>query len=174
MNEIKFSRPYLQEESELAAEWSYPTTFKNIPFTIIIQLLSAILLEKKILIISSNLRYLSSFILSIKPLIRPYVYQSIITPIIPLKMVHLLEAPVPFVVGMTTLPSRDLIPSDVIVFDLLNNQFRTPYQIPLLPNAAILYPFFSYHFIYVSHFIFIFFLNWSLFLKIRKGNARFI
>eukprot|EP01088_Endostelium_zonatum_P004730 TRINITY_DN1604_c0_g1_i1.p1 TRINITY_DN1604_c0_g1~~TRINITY_DN1604_c0_g1_i1.p1 ORF type:complete len:870 (-),score=197.96 TRINITY_DN1604_c0_g1_i1:109-2718(-) len=72
-----------------------------VPLPEIWKLLSAVLLERKIVIMSCNVHYLSGVILAILALVRPFVYQSVVVPILPKKMYEILDAPVPFIVGIT-------------------------------------------------------------------------
>jgi len=58
---------------------------------------------------------------------------------LPAKMESFLEAPVPFVVGTVSLPSR--IPDDIVVLDVTKDEVRSPEVIADLPNLDDLYPF---------------------------------
>ena len=53
-----------------------------------------------------NIGVLSMAVLSIIPLLRPYSWQSLMLPILPdnESMLHLLDAPVPFVIGIQVWP----------------------------------------------------------------------
>jgi len=90
---------------------------------------NACILEKKVAFVSSNLRILSAVVLALIPLMRPFIYQSVCIPILPVKMHSLLEAPVPFVVGVVQQP--ETWPSDVI---LLNLDDKLLYQASPLPD----------------------------------------
>jgi len=148
LNPIHFRRPFFDEEEELYAEWGLPLAFFQLSFKTIIQLLSAILLERKVVIYCKNHRYLSSLILAIPPLIRPFRYQSVMIPLLPQKLPSLLEAPVPFLIGVTKLDKSLDIPTDVIILDVRKDSLKSSMPLPLLPNSKELYPFF-FHFIYI-------------------------
>jgi hypothetical protein len=64
LNDISFQRPYFDEEEELFAEWGLPLTFYTLlPFPKLLPtIISAILLEKKLALISPNLRLLSAIV----------------------------------------------------------------------------------------------------------------
>lgn len=132
LNSIQFTRPYFDEEEEIFAEWGLPLTFFTLSISNICHLLSSILLERKVVLLSSNIRYLSALVLSFPPLIRPFLYQSVIIPALPVKMHNFLDAPVPFVVGLTTLP--DVLPDDVIVVNVDKNKVIAKEPIPRLPG----------------------------------------
>ena len=57
-----------------------------------------------------NIGILSAVVLSLIPLMRPFAWQSLLLPILPVqdKMLDLLEAPVPFIVGVKVLLSPTL------------------------------------------------------------------
>ena len=145
LNPIQFRRPFFDEEEELYAEWGLPLAFFQLSFKTIIQLLSAILLERKVVIYCKNHRYLSSLILAIPPLIRPFRYQSVMIPLLPQKLPSLLEAPVPFLIGVTKLDKSLDIPTDVIILDVRKDSLKSSMPLPLLPNSKELYPFFSFY-----------------------------
>lgn len=132
LSPISFTRPYVDEEEELFAEWGLALTFHMISFDTLCEFISAILLEKKVLVYANDLRVLSALVFSFPPLIRPFTYQSVIIPMLPAKMESFLEAPVPFVVGAVSLPTD--IPDDVVVVDVTQDEVRSPEVIADLPN----------------------------------------
>jgi len=132
LNQIRFTRPYFDEEEEIFAEWGLPITFFTLSISNICHLLSSILLERKVVLLSSNVRYLSALVLSFPPLIRPFLYQSVIIPALPVKMHNFLDAPVPFVVGLTELPA--VMPDDIIVVNVDKNKVIAKAPIPRLPG----------------------------------------
>lgn len=66
------------------------------------------------------------------PLIRPFIFQSVIVPILAEKINNLLDAPVPFVAGCVSLPSE--VPSDVVILDISKNQILTNNPLPVFPK----------------------------------------
>lgn len=80
--------------------------------------LSCILCERKVLIFAPNLRILSSVVLGWAALIRPFVYQSVLIPILPESLFTMISAPVPFLVGVDSLPPKSEIPNDVVIVDV--------------------------------------------------------
>lgn len=59
---LVYRRPFFDEEEEIFADWGLPLTFFNFSFQNIASILSAILLERKVVFYSTNLRFLSSFV----------------------------------------------------------------------------------------------------------------
>jgi len=66
----------------------------------IFEIICNILLEHSIVFVSKNANLLTSAILGCCALISPFKWEHPIIPIVPYKMLELLEAPVPFLVGM--------------------------------------------------------------------------
>lgn len=60
------------------------------------------LLEQQLVLFCPNIGLLSTSVLSLIPLTRPFAWQSLLLPILPAldKMLDLLEAPVPFILGV--------------------------------------------------------------------------
>ena len=102
--------------------------------------------------------------LAIPPLIRPFVYQSVIITTLPKKMYSFLEAPVPFIVGVTSLPAD--IPSDIIVIDISKRSLKSLNQIPPLPNLPQLYPFLPLYYFIIFILVFILILIFYLIIFI--------
>jgi hypothetical protein len=139
-NGIEFRRPAIElaEEDELLSEYCLPILFHVLSEANILWILSAILLEKKIVFVSNNLRVLSSCVLSYVPLVRPFRLQSVVIPILPDKLLAFLEAPVPVLIGV---PNSDLIRrirdsfTDVIIVDIDRNRITCPSDIKV-PNIS--------------------------------------
>ena len=62
VNPIHFTRPFFDEEEQLFAEWGLALTLHMISFETLCEFLSAILLEKKVLVYSDSLRVLSAIV----------------------------------------------------------------------------------------------------------------
>jgi len=169
LNPITFTRPFFDEEEELYAEWGLPLTFYQLSFKTLTMLLSAILLERRVLVYCKNLRFLSALVLSLPPLLRPFMYQSVMIPMLPQSLPNLLEAPVPYVIGVTQMPENVNIPDDVIVFNVQKDSYKSSTPIPMLPKFKELYPFFlfPFFFLFLRHLI-IFSLIYCFFLLRRN------
>ena len=72
------------------------------------------LLEKQVVMFCPNIGLLSTCVLSLIPLLRPFSWHSFLMPVLPDKLLGFLEAPVPFIIGVQvshTLPaSLTLVP----------------------------------------------------------------
>lgn len=99
-------------------------------------MLACILCERKVVIHSPNLRVLSSIVLGYTTLIRPFVYQSVLIPILPQSLFTIFSAPVPFLVGVDMVPPKGEIPPDVVVVDVERDRVFNlgPNGAPQLPR----------------------------------------
>ncbi|KAK1377821.1 UDENN domain-containing protein [Heracleum sosnowskyi] len=128
-----------EEEATALSVWAVACLCGSLRLEHVLTLFAGVLLEKKIVILCSNLGILSASILSIIPLIRPFKWQSLLMPVLPKDMQDFLDAPVPYIVGVKT--QTDALQSklaDVILIDANKNQVRSP-TIPELPRQKELY-----------------------------------
>ena len=76
--------------------------------------------------------------LSIIPLLRPFVWQGPLIPILPLSLIEYLQAPVPFIVGILKLPEdieKDLANAFILRVD--TEEVKLPENgFPLLPKLS--------------------------------------
>ncbi|GMQ07351.1 hypothetical protein CsSME_00051574 [Camellia sinensis var. sinensis] len=128
-----------EEEAKSLSVWAVALLCGSLRLENVLTLFAGALLEKQIVVISSNLGILSALVLSIIPLIRPYQWQSLLMPVLPNDMLDFLDAPVPYVVGVknkTTEVQSKL--TNAILVDANKNQVRSP-TIPQLPQQKELY-----------------------------------
>eukprot|EP01114_Cavostelium_apophysatum_P009262 TRINITY_DN22364_c0_g1_i1.p1 TRINITY_DN22364_c0_g1~~TRINITY_DN22364_c0_g1_i1.p1 ORF type:complete len:611 (+),score=139.01 TRINITY_DN22364_c0_g1_i1:93-1925(+) len=113
---LQFTRTSIDEEEESMTDYGLPITFYLFTLKHFFLIYSAGLLEKKILVVCSNLRILSAVVLSFITLFKPFSWQSILIPIVPNHLTSLLDAPLPFILGLPRLPPK--LPDDVIIVEL--------------------------------------------------------
>lgn len=82
-----------------------------------------ILLEQRIIFVSSNLGNLTIAIELLTKLMFPFSWQHVFVPLLSLRLTHFLEAPVPFIVGLPKSESEDQtpLPENIILVDLDTN-----------------------------------------------------
>lgn len=97
-------RPQFEEECQLLQDFGGALLFNVLPASTITQLIAALLLEFKVVIVSPSKRLLSSVILSLIPLIKPFVYGAPVLPVLPLVLLKYFETPGPALVGLTREP----------------------------------------------------------------------
>eukprot|EP01122_Echinamoeba_exundans_P013422 TRINITY_DN585_c0_g4_i1.p1 TRINITY_DN585_c0_g4~~TRINITY_DN585_c0_g4_i1.p1 ORF type:complete len:591 (-),score=98.07 TRINITY_DN585_c0_g4_i1:34-1806(-) len=143
-NIAPFIRPKadVDEEEELFTELCVPLLFYALELDQILQIMSAVLLEKKILFISSNVRLVTGCLCAFIPLVRPYILQCVLIPIVPDRLTQILQAPVPFIVGMANVPwaraeAPQLARSEIVMVDLDAKKIHMPLgmKLPQLPGV---------------------------------------
>ena len=127
------------DEEKQIAEWGLITIIKSLSIDQIIDIFQSLLLEKQIVFVSKNLGCLSACVLSWLPLLRPYVFQGVVIPILPVEMFEYLDAPVPILMGISKLPEDEellkRLESDKLIVYLDTQKLSFPNDvIPQLPE----------------------------------------
>ncbi|KAK3013808.1 hypothetical protein RJ639_009734 [Escallonia herrerae] len=100
----------------------------------VLTLVTGVLLEKQVVIECQNLGILSAIVLSLIPMIRPFEWQSLLLPVLPGKMLDLLDAPVPFIVGIQHKSAELKVKtSNLVHVNVVEDQVRMCY-LPALPQ----------------------------------------
>ena len=90
----------LSEASASAGAWAVCALARNMSLENMITMLSCVLLEKQVVVFCPTLGVLTGIVFSMMPLILPFVWQSVILPVMPSNMIDFLDAPVPFIAGI--------------------------------------------------------------------------
>ena len=90
----------LSEAAGSAGAWAVCTLCKSLSLENMITMLSCVLLEKQIVVFCPSLGVLTGVVWSMQPLILPFVWQSVLFPVMPSSMIEFLDAPVPFIAGI--------------------------------------------------------------------------
>ena len=90
----------LSEAAGSAGAWSVCTLCKSLSLENMITMLSCVLLEKQMVVFCPSLGVLTGVVWSMQPLILPFVWQSVLFPVMPSSMIEFLDAPVPFIAGI--------------------------------------------------------------------------
>lgn len=148
LHHVKFSSP-TGHEDKLIGQWSLPPFVCLLTLPNIITLLNAAMLERRIVFVSSNIGYLSACVLSIVPLLRPFIWQGTYVPILPNTLREYLQAPVPYIMGVHESPHkmtefrRSLDPSTIVVLIdtneiVLGSGSPAAAVLPPLPHADVI------------------------------------
>ncbi|KAL4296186.1 hypothetical protein GQ457_12G022100 [Hibiscus cannabinus] len=123
-----------EEEATSLSTWAVACMCGSLRLEHVLMIIAGALLEKQIVVVCSNLGILSSIVLSIVPLIRPYQWQSLLMPVLPDDMLDFLDAPVPYIVGVKNKTSEVQSKlANVILVDANKNQIKAS-RIPQLPQ----------------------------------------
>jgi hypothetical protein len=107
--------------------------------SVLIQALSAIMTERQVLVVGSQMEQVSAACFYLLELIRPFVYQAVFVAVLPPALMEVLEAPVPFVVGLhsSALSPDSRIDSAAVVVNLDSAKVSTGgARIPRLPHEV--------------------------------------
>ena len=91
--------PAAEEASHLET-WTVATLCRFLSLDNVLALLNAALLERQIVVFCPNLGRLSAAVLGVVAALRPMRWQSLALPVTPASMLGVLDAPVPFIVGV--------------------------------------------------------------------------
>ncbi|XVF72109.1 hypothetical protein PTKIN_Ptkin12aG0094200 [Pterospermum kingtungense] len=122
------------EEALALSVWTTATICRVLSLESILAVVAGVLLEKQVVVVCPNLGVLSAVVLSLVPLICPFQWQSLLLPVLPMKMLDFLDAPVPFLVGILHRPTDlKMKTSNLVQVNLLKSQVKTCY-LPTLPR----------------------------------------
>ncbi|XVF32307.1 hypothetical protein REPUB_Repub17cG0070800 [Reevesia pubescens] len=120
------------EEALALSVWTTATICRVLSLDSILAVVAGVLLEKQVVVVCPNLGVLSAVVLSLVPLIRPFQWQSLLLPVLPMRMLDFLDAPVPFLVGVQHKPTdMKMRTSNLVQVNLVKNQVETCYLPPL-------------------------------------------
>eukprot|EP00027_Filamoeba_sp_ATCC50430_P010978 CAMPEP_0168548602 /NCGR_PEP_ID=MMETSP0413-20121227/4654_1 /TAXON_ID=136452 /ORGANISM="Filamoeba nolandi, Strain NC-AS-23-1" /LENGTH=353 /DNA_ID=CAMNT_0008578927 /DNA_START=1107 /DNA_END=2164 /DNA_ORIENTATION=- len=130
-----FYCPVGDDESRLISDWVLIPTFKILSIENFMHLFCAMLLEKPTIILSKqSLGTVANVVLSVIPLLRPFKWQGLLIPILPSSLQEVLQAPVPFISGITEL---NINVQEAVIFDLDENKvfLVNETHLPKLPEG---------------------------------------
>eukprot|EP01113_Clastostelium_recurvatum_P020279 TRINITY_DN2406_c1_g2_i5.p1 TRINITY_DN2406_c1_g2~~TRINITY_DN2406_c1_g2_i5.p1 ORF type:complete len:810 (+),score=171.49 TRINITY_DN2406_c1_g2_i5:362-2431(+) len=136
---IQFYCP-VGEEDHLIANWGLFNLLDKLSGDSLATLVTCVLLEQSVLIVSQSLGVVSSAVLSLVPLIKPFVWQGAFIPILPEILSESLDSPIPFIMGMQYAPedvktnSRDFIIVDLDAGTILPPTTSPRKGRPVLPE----------------------------------------
>ncbi|KAL9228272.1 hypothetical protein vseg_003870 [Gypsophila vaccaria] len=127
------------EEAVALSVWTTATLCRVLSLDSILALLTGVMLEKQIIVVCPNLGILSAVVLSLIPMIHPFEWQSLFLPILPVKMIDFLDAPVPYIVGIQNKPDNlKMKTSNLIQVNVAKDQVKMC-SLPILPRRKELY-----------------------------------
>ncbi len=121
--------------------WSICALCRTLSVENIILYLTAVLMERQIVVFHQNIGILSGVVLALLPLLTPFSWQSLLLPLLPdtPEKVDLLDAPVPFIFGLLT-KSREIRTkaNNLIRVNAYKDNIKNAGHLPRLPNASAL------------------------------------
>ena len=93
--------PQSIKESQIAdMMWLSPMFLSALTSSQFLKILYAMMLEKSIIFVSDNLPLLSSAVLGMQCFLHPFKWSYVQIPILPQSLVDIIEAPMPFIIGL--------------------------------------------------------------------------
>lgn len=129
------------EAAEGLCTWTVATLCAALKLPVILQLLTAVLLERQTVVFCPNMGVLTAVVLALTPLVRPFAWQSMLLPVLPCteEMLVFLDAPVPFLVGVQHKTSEITAACGGLVHvDVPESTVKGPEVLPALPNDKLL------------------------------------
>ncbi|KAH3732910.1 DeoxyUTP pyrophosphatase, dUTPase subfamily [Pelomyxa schiedti] len=136
---LSFTRPQADEEESLFAEYGSVSLFCTFDVPTILKIISALLLEIKVIFTSSSVRLLSALVFSCLSLLRPFSYHSTVIPVLPELLLPFLEAPVPILAGLSSsfvdkLPLQDS--GDILFVNTKTKELKTRGKLLDIPRFS--------------------------------------
>jgi hypothetical protein len=128
--------PAGDHQAILIADWALAAALRMLSLPNILTILASVLLERPVVIASSHLGVLSNTVFSFLPMIRPLIWQGLFVPILPHRMHDLLDAPVPYIFGVHSIPQRLLSRTDITLIFLDSDKIQVPPDLHPLPEVT--------------------------------------
>ena len=80
--------------------WYCSCLFSSISLNNFYKVLLSVMLEKSVVFVSENLGLLTSSVLGIYKLLKPFQWPHVIVPVLPYSLYEILDAPVPVLLGV--------------------------------------------------------------------------
>jgi DENN (AEX-3) domain len=130
--------PDIDAAANLSA-WTISALCQSLSLESILTFFSAVLLERQVVLFCPNVGVLCGVALSLVPLLLPFSWQSLLLPVLPAtaSRLDLLEAPVPFVVGVL-FKTQDVRSrcGGLVRVNIYKDRVKNANSLPALPNAA--------------------------------------
>lgn len=121
--------------------WAICSLCRHLSVNNIINYIGAMLLERQIIVFNPNPSVVSGIVLSTLPLLTPFSWQSLMLPILPNtpEKIHLLDAPVPFIVGSTS-KTKDIRNkcASLIRVNAYKDNIKNAHLVPKMPGFSTL------------------------------------
>jgi hypothetical protein len=129
--------PSLFQASNAIFYASLDLLFSSLSVENVMHALSLLLLERQVVILCSDVHQLTLGALCLRELLRPFRWRGAFLPLLPDrdKFRAILEAPMPYVVGVLKSTKTIKIPEYAVMIDLDNDTLIDPEMSPLMPGA---------------------------------------
>lgn len=124
---------YRKEKPLGIPNYSFHLLLRTLKPNNIVEVICCLLLEMRVLIVSSDETILAPIAQALLSLLYPFKWSHVYVPYLPRNMQDYIEAPVPYIMGVV---KGNLTPSDSVIVDLDNSVVSIPTPLPSLPVPA--------------------------------------
>eukprot|EP01102_Stenamoeba_stenopodia_P011916 TRINITY_DN3698_c0_g1_i1.p1 TRINITY_DN3698_c0_g1~~TRINITY_DN3698_c0_g1_i1.p1 ORF type:complete len:807 (-),score=170.17 TRINITY_DN3698_c0_g1_i1:81-2501(-) len=138
--QLEYSVP-TAEDPYLISLWCMEFLTEKLSIGSIVQLLNALLLEKSVVVVGQHYHTLTASVLAVIGLLRPWIWQGTLVTILPHNLKDIIDSPVPYVVGVTSLSEDEMQRCNQSVILYVDIDKLVPPQggFPKLPRYKHLY-----------------------------------
>eukprot|EP00850_Spirogloea_muscicola_P018465 SM000169S02720 [mRNA] locus=s169:295030:300222:+ [translate_table: standard] len=127
----------LSEEAASFAVWAIAAACRALSLDNVLAMLLGALLERQMVVICPNLGILTAVVLALIPMLQPYLWQSVLLPILPADLLDFLDAPVPFIVGVQHKTAEvQAKTANLLRVNVYKNKVKMSVSLPPLPKHA--------------------------------------
>lgn len=119
-------------------EYSIRRLFALFPADAILKLFTCALVEHQIIIRSNDYELLVLVSECITGLMYPFTWQHVYVPILPSTLLHFVEAPVPYIMGLHADVAMDVAQQAQCVVEIDHGTIKLPEDLPSFPNSTAL------------------------------------
>ncbi|KAG1689612.1 hypothetical protein DVH05_002119 [Phytophthora capsici] len=126
--ELALTRPHKEniqdEKVVLLLQWALPSLLSRLSIDRLLQIVSLLLIETKIIVVSDEIPLLSSATLGLASLLHPLVWAGPLISVLPPSMHEYMEAPVPLICGVDELPHNFECSKGTCIIYLMENRVQ--------------------------------------------------
>jgi hypothetical protein len=120
---------------------TFETLFSKLSVSRILKIFESLLLEQKLIVCAKSLSVLTSCVNAISVLVYPFTWQGVFVPLLPVSMIDIVAAPMPFLVGvlsstLSLVTAQNLEP-DVLIVDIDADKLFHPNQKEVMADELI-------------------------------------
>jgi hypothetical protein len=136
---FQFSRPPASKDYvNTVPPWVIIEAFRRVSYENMITILSILLTERSVAVVSSNPTFSYAITYALTALLNPFEWQATFIPCLPCRMWNFLLAPVPFLVGLTSVPDDIEASIPEVTFLLVDrDEIKNPGSITLPQHTVI-------------------------------------
>ncbi|KNH06174.1 hypothetical protein XU18_1749 [Perkinsela sp. CCAP 1560/4] len=108
----------------------------HISFSETVKLLKSLLFEQRVIIVSDDVSLLTPLLNTLCSMLNPFSWKHVLIPVLPnLEQYHtFLNAPLPYLIGVSSLPLSQVLDPDIVIFDLNKRSFINVSAQPEFPS----------------------------------------